>query len=158
MSPSVNLPGALTLALLAVATVCDIRSRRIPNLLTVPMALLGIGLHAALGGWPGAQQAAIGCIVGLAVLLVPCLLGVMGGGDMKLLGAVGALQGAQLALTAGLYGAVAGGVLSLAVLAVERRRAGHTAASPTAGRPARKTTLPYGPALAAGTLIALALG
>ena len=143
------LPNALTLTLLTFATASDLRSRRIPNRLTVSVALLGIALQIALSGWSGAQQATLGWLVGFAILAIPCLLGWMGGGDVKLLAAVGALQGPALALSAGLYGTMFGGLLSLAVLLRQR------ATRATASGPIRRTTLPYGPALAIGTLVAI---
>jgi prepilin peptidase CpaA len=85
---------------------------------------------------------------GLGLLLLPCILGWMGAGDVKLLGAIGALQGPLIVLRAGLYGAVVGGLLSALVLTAARRRGELVG---TAGR----RTLPYGPALAVGTIIAL---
>jgi prepilin peptidase CpaA len=144
---------ALTVALVAVATVWDLRTRRIPNWLTVPLAFAGLLLHAAAGGPAGAWYSAVGCLAGLAVLLVPCFLRWVGAGDVKLLGAVGALQGPALVLRAGLYGVLAGGLLSLAVLLVSRLASRAVGSA----RPARQLALPYGPALAVGTLAALAL-
>lgn len=144
------LPNTLTIALLATATASDLRSRRIPNRLTVPAALLGLALQTMLAGPLGAQQAALGWLAGFGLLAIPCLLGWMGGGDVKLLAAVGAFQDPALAFSAGLYGTLAGGLLSLAVL-LRRRGAG------APGEARRRATLAYGPALAVGTLVALAV-
>ena len=143
------LPNVLTIVLLAIATATDLRSRRISNRLTLGMALLAVSVHAAFGGWVGAQTAILGWTVGFALLALPCLLGWMGGGDVKLLAAVGAWQGPALALSAGLYGTLFGGLLSLAVLIRSR--------STTATRERERLKLAYGPALALGTLVAIAL-
>ena len=144
----------LTIGLVLVAALWDFRTRRIPNLLTTTAALLGLALQVGLSGPAGAQHAAIGWLVGLAVLLLPCLLGWVGGGDIKLLAAIGALQGPYLALMAGLYGIVAGGLLSVAILVIRSRT---LAVAGETSHTARKTTLAYGPALALGALLALAL-
>jgi prepilin signal peptidase PulO-like enzyme (type II secretory pathway) len=34
-----------------VGSVFDVKSRRIPNFVTVPAFLLGLAMHLALGGW-----------------------------------------------------------------------------------------------------------
>jgi prepilin peptidase CpaA len=143
----------LTIALVAVATAWDLRTRRIPNWLTVPLAAAGLLLHAAANGPAGAGFSALGCLAGLVILLIPCFLRWVGAGDVKLLAAIGALQGPALVLRAGLYGILAGGLLSLGVLLVSRL----AARASTSSQPLRRVTLPYGPALAVGTLAALAL-
>lgn len=144
----------LTVGLVLLAAREDLRSRTIPNRLTLGMALVGLTQGALLGGWGGAQYAALGWLIGLSILLPPFLLGWLGAGDLKLLAAVGALEGPQLALFAGSYGMAAGGVLALVVLL---RRTGRPGRDATAVPP-WKISLPYGPALAFGTLLALALG
>lgn len=150
MNWSDALPNGLTAVLLLAATATDLRSRRIPNRLTIPAAALGLALQAGLYGWPGLQRAAFGCALGFALLLVPCLLGWIGGGDVKLLAAVGAAQGPVLTLSAGLYGMLVGGLVAAAALVAARAR--------VAGEQATvRLTLPYGPALALGTLAALVL-
>jgi prepilin peptidase CpaA len=141
------LANLLTASLLAIAVIWDVRSRRIPNQLTIGVAALGIVLQVLLQGWLGAQQAALGWLVGFALLLLPCLLGWVGGGDVKLLAAVGALQGPTLAFWSGLYGIAVGGLFSSVILL--RRRS-----KPAAGR---RQPFAYGPALALGTLAALLL-
>ena len=149
MSWSDWIPNGLTAVLLLLATATDLRTRKIPNRLTVSAAVLGLAAQALLGGWGGAQQAALGWLLGFAILALPCLLGWMGGGDVKLLAAVGAAQGPGLVLSAGLYGMLLGGILAL--VAVWRARAARLASGATM----RRVTLPYAPALALGTLVAL---
>src|SRR5438270_11816428 len=51
------LVGAVILALIAGWT--DLRSRRIPNWLTVPGAVLGLAGSAALGGWSGLKSSVL---------------------------------------------------------------------------------------------------
>jgi Flp pilus assembly protein protease CpaA len=143
----------LTVALLALATMFDVKSRRIPNRLTVTSAVGGLAVHTAFEGWTGAQWAVLGLLSGLGALMVPFLLGWVGAGDVKLLAAIGALQGPTLVLTAALYGAAAGGLFSVTVLLVSRFCQRKTEANVNP----QKLTLPYGPPLALGTLLALLL-
>jgi prepilin peptidase CpaA len=85
------LAGAVLLAVLAGWT--DLRSRRIPNWLTVSGAVVGIGMNCAFGGWSGLKISLIGLLVGLGVLLPFVLLRSLGAGDWKLAGALGTFTG-----------------------------------------------------------------
>lgn len=102
---------------LAVATVIDLRSQRIPNILTVPTALVALAYHLLIQGPQGLWFSLAGLGVGFGLMLSPFLLRVMGGGDVKLMAAVGAWVGPQLVLVAFLLTSLAGGVYALAVLA-----------------------------------------
>ena len=75
------------------AVVFDLRSRRIPNWLTVSSGALGLVYHLATGGISGLGFGLGGFVVGFGVLLVLWLVGGGGGGDVKLMGAVGAWLG-----------------------------------------------------------------
>jgi len=90
----VILAGAVLLSLIAGWT--DLRSRRIPNWLTVPGLLLGIAANTVLGGWSGLATSLKGVAVGLALLLPFVLLRSLGAGDWKLAGALGAFVGPKL--------------------------------------------------------------
>jgi len=84
----------------AIATACamagsvfDVKSRRIPNFITIPGFLFGLCLHLALGGWKQLLSAlAAGIICGF-VFLVFYIAGGMGAGDVKLMMAVGSIAG-----------------------------------------------------------------
>lgn len=71
----------------------DLRSRRIPNWLTVSGALVGVAVHAWISGWRGALMSLEGSGLALAILLPLVLLRALGAGDWKLMGATGALVG-----------------------------------------------------------------
>ena len=155
---------ALSLGL-AAAVVTDVRTRRIPNWLTGAIAGAGFGL-AFGGGGVTPWQAALGLLLGLALMLPGHVIGATGAGDVKLLAAVGTFLGPSLVFRAFLYSALAGGVLAIAV-ALQRGLLADTllgttrlVTSPAATRdvivtPARGNRFAYGPAIAAGTLIAL---
>lgn len=96
----------------------DLRTRRIPNLVTGPAFLLGLAVHLAMGG-PGGLLAALaaGALAG-ALLLPGWLMKFMGAGDVKLMAAIGAWLGSpRLALSAALFSLVAGGIFSVVAAA-----------------------------------------
>jgi prepilin peptidase CpaA len=152
-----------------IAMVVDIRTRRIPNVLTASMAGLGVGLAAA--GISGISLGAsiFGFVLGLALMMPGHVLGATGAGDVKLMAAVGAIVGPGLVVSAFLCTAIAGGLLAVAV-AVRRRRlaatiAGTTrlVAAPTEARQQIETAkassrFAYGPAIAVGSVLAALIG
>ncbi|MBI5441575.1 MAG: prepilin peptidase [Deltaproteobacteria bacterium] len=97
----------------AFACVTDTLSSRIPNALTVSLFAAGVVLNAWTEGPPGLLAALLGCAAGLGLLLLPYLMGGMGGGDVKTFGALGALLGAKPILQVFIYTALFGGALSL---------------------------------------------
>ncbi len=105
----------VVLATVAVAALIDIRTRRIPNLLTFGSAAGALAYHAGTGGLHGLGSSAGGWAIGVGLFLPMFLLGGMGAGDVKLLGAVGAWLGPMGVLYAGLYSVLAGGALALVV-------------------------------------------
>ena len=101
------------LVLLAIAAIIDARSRRIPNWLTLLMALSGV-LNALVWGHPTSPTAAfLGLLTGLGILLIPFALGAMGGGDVKMLAGVGAWLGPMATLQVYAIAAVAGLIIVL---------------------------------------------
>src|SRR4029079_6556305 len=97
------------LVLVGVAAVIDIRTRRIPNLLTFGGAASAFVYFVIMHGFSGLGQSAAGWAVGLALFMPIFLLGGMGAGDVKLLGAVGAWLGPACALLWAFFAVLAGG-------------------------------------------------
>ncbi|MGH2350011.1 MAG: prepilin peptidase [Chloroflexota bacterium] len=127
---------AALFVLLTIATVADLRARRVPLWLTAGGTAAGLLLAAT--GRPGAFQESIaGLLIGLAVLLPLVLRGGVGDADALLLGMVGAWQGWWFVLWTALWMALAGGPLAL--VAVRRGQ----------------RAFPYAPAIAAGAVAAL---
>ncbi len=82
----------------AAAAVWDIRQRRIPNALTLPVFAAGWVYQAVFHGWQGLGQGALGFLVGFGVLFVLWIIGGGGGGDVKLMGALSVWLGFRLTL------------------------------------------------------------
>jgi prepilin peptidase CpaA len=98
-----------------VACVCDLRTRRIPNVLTLGAATAGLAYHVFTGGLEGLGQSVLGWVVGVLMFIVPFALRGLGGGDVKLVAALGAWIGPSDAIWLGLYTAIAGGLMGIAV-------------------------------------------
>ena len=134
----------LLASLLALAAAWDVRTRRIPNGLTLAGLAAGFLWHGVRGGGPGLLLSGEG--VGVAALaFLPYAVRGLGAGDVKLLGAVGALAGPAFMLWTLLGAALAGGPLALAWLAQPRVVA--------PAEPARKAGMPLAPAIAVGALL-----
>lgn len=101
---------------LLIAAVTDLKSRRIPNIVTYSTIVSAILIYSLVAGWTGLAFSLKGTVCGLGLLLFPYLLGGMGAGDVKLMGAVGAVLGVDHTVYAFLVVALLGGVVSVAVL------------------------------------------
>jgi prepilin peptidase CpaA len=101
------------LALLVIATVVDIHSRRIPNWLVLPFLAAGVIVNTASYGVRGLGRSMGGIALAVAITGVLCWLRGMGMGDLKLCAAVGGWIGpGQLGIALVATG-LAGGVLAL---------------------------------------------
>ena len=76
-----------------IGAVYDVRSRRIPNFITLPAIVFGLLLHAVFGGWRQLVTAAAGGLICGLIFFVFYLAGGMGAGDVKLITAAGCIAG-----------------------------------------------------------------
>jgi prepilin peptidase CpaA len=107
-------------ALLLTAAAIDLHTQRIPNLIVYPSMLIALTYNTIMNGTGGLIYSAGGIAIGTALLIVPYLLGGMGAGDAKLMGAIGGFLGAKGVLIAFLLTAVVGGIYALIVIFVYR--------------------------------------
>jgi prepilin peptidase CpaA len=111
-----------------VASVFDVKSRRIPNFITMPAFLFGLALHLALGGWIQLLTALAGGVVCGLAFLVFYIAGGMGAGDVKLIMAVGCIAGFSHIAYLLVLTALSGGVMAIC-LALARGRLQQTLAN-----------------------------
>lgn len=162
----------LLVLVVLVAAAIDFRERRIPNALTLTAVVVALGIRALAGSDPF-LGGALGAGIAFVVMLPLFAMGGVGGGDAKLLVAVGAFLGPSGFVVAMLASAIAGGLLA-AVYSIRRGvilpmlldtggllrymltfgRAGERTSKDAAGA----VTVPYGVAIAAGTLFAIYWG
>lgn len=164
--------------LFAFAIYGEVLKRRIPNVLTLAAMAFGLGAALIENGLPGLKESALGLLIGGGVFLPFCLFGLVGGGDMKLMAATGAIIGYPLVLRALTDTCIAGGLLAVGIAAwngtllsafasafriifgAKRKRDEIEASAEDAGdaRHPLPVMIPYGLAIAAGTLYTIFTG
>jgi prepilin peptidase CpaA len=112
------IPACFLIVVLFLATTTDILRQKIPNLLTFSAMGMALFYFSFLKGVSGFIFSFEGIVVGIAVMLLPYMMGGMGAGDAKLMGAVGGLLGAKGVFVAFLLTALIGGIYAMIVLAV----------------------------------------
>ena len=111
----------LTVALALIAGWTDWRSRRIPNWLTVPGFLVGLGANMLASGMVGLKTSLVGAGLGLLVLLPFVFLRSLGAGDWKLAGALGAFVGWGILLNLLMGSVLVAGIMALGLVIYKRR-------------------------------------
>ena len=108
------------LLVVLVSAVIDARTRRIPNLLTLPAILAGLTLWLLTGPMRAFLAALVSVVLVLALGFCLFAVGILGGGDGKLLAAVAGLMGPHFLGEALLWTALLGGVVAIGLLAWKR--------------------------------------
>lgn len=159
----------LLLALLVPAAVMDFARHRIPNYLTYPGLIAGLGLAVAAGGWGMLGNHVVGTLAAGVPLFLMFLGGSLGGGDVKLMAAVGAITGFPVAVNALLASIMVGGLCAALILIWQGRlwglvsyswktvwhRAGIASQAPEPP-PAHRDSFPFGIAIAIGSFLTVA--
>ena len=95
------------------ACTTDTFKLKIPNLLNACLLVAGITINTMALGMQGFLLSLAGLGLGIGLLLLPYLMGGIGAGDVKALGALGALIGPYDLLNVFIYMGLYGGVLAL---------------------------------------------
>ncbi len=154
------IPQSIIILLISlVGSIFDCKYRKIPNWLnfgTVILALLYNLIHLNLNG---IVFSLLGFIVGIAVLFIPYLMGGMGAGDVKLLGAIGSIVGFKKILWIFFYSGISGLFLGIIWIIFSP---GHLKFLITTGKVLppvdKKQKLPYGLAILFGVIAYIILG
>jgi prepilin peptidase CpaA len=161
---------ALLLLMVSIAAVNDLATRRIPNRLLLSGVAGALLLHG-LSAEPGAAllSAVGGMVLGLAIFLPFYLVRGMAAGDVKMMAVVGFFTGPTEAFQIAIFTWCAGGVMALFLILLRSRvrlalvNVGHllsglvvpgTKLSDTA-LPQSAGSMPYGLAIALGTIVVL---
>lgn len=106
--------------LVTTSAVIDLRTQKIPNFITLPAMLIALTYHSALDGLNGLLFSLAGIAIGIALLIIPYLMGGMGAGDAKLMGAIGGVLGAKAVIYAFFLTAAVGGIYALLLITIYR--------------------------------------
>jgi prepilin peptidase CpaA len=162
------------------AAIWDLHSRRIPNILTVPVAVTGLVYMTWTEGLTGLGEALGACLLLALPYVVLFVFAGGGAGDAKMMGALGAWLGLRAGVVALVCVAVVGAVLGLMAMVAHRQRRtlfdnlwaslyvaavalcsgrkGLELAEPASERrkegPGPRAAIPYGPAIFIGVCIA----
>jgi prepilin peptidase CpaA len=164
------------LPVLLVAAAYDVRYRKIPNWISMGGVLLGFVINFFIGPPDGGLLFALkGFAAGFGVYMALYVLRAMGAGDVKLMGAVGALVGAERWFGIFLVTAIVGGMMALLLVTARGRlkrtlfNVGFILSEMKHGRPAyvgkeeldvrtkKGASLPHGAVIAISTIIYLAI-
>ena len=107
------LKSIIIIVLLSIAVINDLKTRKIPNRLTVPFALIGLGFNALIDFPSGILTGVFGFVVGFLIFLLPYMMKGMGAGDVKLMAAIGAITDWRTIVYVALFTSVLGGIVSL---------------------------------------------
>jgi prepilin peptidase CpaA len=152
---------------LIISLITDIKTRKILNIVTYPTILLGIALNSVFyyQNMAGLKFSLIGFAVGIVLFGIMFILGGLGMGDVKLMGAVGALKGGFFVLQSIVYIGIVGGILTIFFLiwkgtfAQTVKNMFYMVSSPFSKsskeqvKKMPKIYLPYGPAIVIGILL-----
>lgn len=136
---------ALLAVILIAAAGIDVRSRLIPNRLTIPA--MGVALVWSLAvrvPRPASSLLGLAIAGGLFLLIAALSKGGMGGGDVKLAAAVGAFLGLQHSLLGLFLSFLLGALAGLLLMALGKKR--------------RRDHIPFAPFIAAGCVTAMLFG
>jgi len=145
---------------LVVASVSDVRERRIPNWLVGTLALGGFVSVVASSHGTGAIARSMGTallagLLGIAIWLPSVMTRRLGAGDLKLFAAAAVWLSPVIVARAFIWTALAGGVLAIAWWLTARSRP----ATPDLGSPraAHAAKVPYGVAMSVGITTSIAV-
>ena len=155
-----------------VAAASDLKTRRIPNKLTATALMSAALLHLVGGGGRGLADSLAAAAIAGGAFVIPFFLGAMGGGDVKLMAAIAAFGGLGRLADLMIATALSGGALALVVALrhgylrnILLRFAQSCAVMlripvvpPPVADSERRIFLPYGVAIAAGSLVTFCMG
>jgi leader peptidase (prepilin peptidase)/N-methyltransferase len=143
--PSQLVLGLVLVALLVPLALIDLETRLLPNVLTLPAAVLAVALGVGLDPAGQVERLIAGAAAGgfflVAALLHPRGMGI---GDVKLAAVLGLFLGREVAVAV-LVALVVGVVVGVAIIARK-------------GSAGRKTAIPFGPFLALGGVVGVLAG
>lgn len=156
----INLPVYLTIIVCLICGISDLKTRKIPNVVTFPSILIGLALNTILSffqglGFQGFYSSLLGFTIGFGFFFFFYWISKgtkMGAGDVKLFGAIGSLLGFKLTIFSLVFTAITGLVVAIIlffpVFYLLLRSANISVLSSFKNKP-----VPYGVSIAIGTIL-----
>ncbi|MCU7923748.1 MAG: A24 family peptidase [Candidatus Thiodiazotropha sp. (ex Dulcina madagascariensis)] len=117
-----DMENTLPMLLVAgVASVCDLRTGKIPNPLILASLLFGLGITFLNRGTDGLLMSLAGFVTGFLLLLPGYLLRFTGAGDLKLLATLGVYGGPGIILGVFTISVIAGAIFILGSAVLKQR-------------------------------------
>lgn len=98
------------------AFITDVKSMRIPNVLSLSAIISGLIVHLCMSGFQGLLMSISGFGTGFGIMFVLYLAGAVGAGDVKIFGGIGAWTGALFTVQAMVYSIIIAGIIGLIIL------------------------------------------
>jgi prepilin peptidase CpaA len=117
----VTVPVVVVVVAVLVMAVTDLWQFRVHNVLTLPLLFSGLIYQGVTGGSAGFVNGLLGALFGFSALIVFCIMGGIGAGDVKLLAGVGAWLGLPLTFYVFIASSLAAGIYSMILLLRSRR-------------------------------------
>jgi prepilin peptidase CpaA len=112
----------LLLSILSISAIIDFRAQKIPNLITFPAVIIALLYQLFINGIDGLIFSSLGLATGIGLLIIPYSYGIMGAGDVKLMGAVGAILGTKSVFVAFLLTALVGGMYAVIIILLNQKQ------------------------------------
>ena len=139
--------GAIFALLIAIGAVSDLRSRRIPNWVSLALLVTGLGFTAYASGWSVTGNHALHALAALVVGMAIYAIKFWGGGDAKFYTGIAAWFALGEAIRLLVLVALCGALLAVVWWLVAKIRG--------SGDAQGAMTLPYGVAIAGGAAAAM---
>jgi prepilin peptidase CpaA len=117
----VTVPVVVVFLAVTAMAVIDVWRFRVHNYMTLSLLISGLIYQGLTGGTHGLVQGLLGVLFGFSALILFCMMGGIGAGDVKLLAGVGAWLGLPLTFYVFLASSLAAGAYSIVLLLTSRR-------------------------------------
>lgn len=111
----------ILISVLLISVYTDLRFQKIYNAVLFPAALIALLSHLISNGLTGLLFSLKGLGLGLALFMLPFIMGGLGAGDVKLLALVGSVKGPAFVFNSFLITALLGGLIAAVLLLFKGR-------------------------------------
>lgn len=99
---------------LLIICITDTLFSKIYNQSTVILVIISLLFHYSINGFQGLLYSISGLLLGFSVFLIPFILRLVGGGDIKAFSALGSLIGSSAIFQVFIYSSIIGGLIAIA--------------------------------------------